>query len=331
MNNKFKTEADKIVSMYGQDSGTTRKLLKELNDKQQKYLSTQPKVLFNAETETMGKAPTYNELSEKWGNMDLPYPKRKILREAWDRDHAPKDTTKFADGGKITMGREMQNGIEVEREHAPTLEFLKQYLTANGSLPPLDKLAKSIAVDHEKDFKKISDNPQQSYYQRLIENKLSDEKSIYAMGGSLKPVNMPDPMLEGIRMMAGGGDLTHLNKKEWQEMSDGELDRLYDARQMYVDHAEGGQLPLWRNLSGLNSFAYSGTLGDPLRNAAGQILNTTDPGVDYNEENMIQNYVTSASPKKSISTVKLKNPILHHWRAHRERRYIRPSCSLIAN
>ena len=59
--------------------------------------------------EITAKAPTYNELSEKWGNVDIQDPKKKkALREAWDRDHPkPKEVRTqmperyFAEGGMM--------------------------------------------------------------------------------------------------------------------------------------------------------------------------------------------------------------------------------------
>lgn len=367
MSTKFAEKAKAIIATYGEDSGTTRKLLKELNDKQKKYLETQfPDGGMIKDVPATAKGLPTNEFIKLHGNTgpNLTAHQKTYIDESMARDetnestaykqwqdqmlklHAQKaatgftDTTKypqapprfgatpgrttqpetmFASGGRINIDREIENGIEVEKEHAPTLKFLKKYLESHGKLPTLNKLAKSIATDHEIDFKKLSDNPQQSYYQRLIENDLSDEKSEYASGGSLKPVNMTDAQLNAIRMMADGGilnelksgggihiapskrgtftaqatkmgmgiqaaaskilnapegryspamrkkanfaknfahayggDLTHLNKAEWQEMGSGELQKFYESRSNYNDHAEGGQLPLWRMISGAN-------------------------------------------------------------------------------
>lgn len=113
----------------------------------------------------------------------------------------------LAKGGNLNIGHEIKRGVEVEKEHAPTLEFAKQYLAQNGQLPPLEKFAKSIATDHEKDFKNLSDDPRRSYYKSLINNGLSDEVSRYASGGNLAPVNIPDAELETIRMMNVGGPI----------------------------------------------------------------------------------------------------------------------------
>lgn len=116
----------------------------------------------------------------------------------------------LANGGKVNIDKEIDRGIEVEREHAPTLQFTKDYFEQTGQFPTVDKFAKSIMVDHEKDFKNVSDNPERSYYKSLINNGLSDELSKYANGGSIKPLNIPDEQLETIRMMADGGPIGKL-------------------------------------------------------------------------------------------------------------------------
>ncbi|MEN6291839.1 MAG: hypothetical protein ABFD50_20995 [Smithella sp.] len=42
--------------------------------------------------EIMGKGPTYNQLVDKWGNVDLPLWKRKALQEAKKRDEESQDS-----------------------------------------------------------------------------------------------------------------------------------------------------------------------------------------------------------------------------------------------
>jgi hypothetical protein len=250
MKPNFASRAKAIETTYGVDSGTTRKLLKELYDEQKKFAVNNPNMV--GDVPITGKGLSTNDFMDLHGNMDLNLQQKKYLNESKSRDEVNEsgaykrwqedvlnlqnkkastgfnDSTKypvppprfgqqpariptaeveFANGGKVSLQREIKNGIEVEREHAPTLEFVKNYFAQNGQFPTVDKFAKSIMSDHEGDFRNISNNPQQSYYQRLIENNLSDEKSKYALGGEIKPVNLTDADIAGIRMMAGGGSI----------------------------------------------------------------------------------------------------------------------------
>jgi len=52
----------------------------------------------------------------------------------------PADNAKFDEATK--------KGLEIEKEHNTTLDFIKQYLEQNGELPPDDDVYMSIAVDH---------------------------------------------------------------------------------------------------------------------------------------------------------------------------------------
>ena len=109
----------------------------------------------------------------------------------------------------ITTNREIDNGVAVEKEHKPTLDFIKKYHKENGKFPTLNKVAKSIAVDHITDMKKNPNNPgYETYYEGLIGNGLSDEVAKYmANGGFIHPMNIPDSELENIRAMALGGPI----------------------------------------------------------------------------------------------------------------------------
>lgn len=119
----------------------------------------------------------------------------------------------YKNGGKMRVGKklnkEVKVGTTVEMEHKPTLDFVKKELDRTGKLPSIKKFAKSIAVDHLKDFKKTN-NDDTSYYKGLIEEKLSDEKKKYPSGGKLTPSNTT---LEAVRAMAKGGKVMGYNSK----------------------------------------------------------------------------------------------------------------------
>jgi len=122
------------------------------------------------------------------------------------RQGMPSDQSQMSNGGQITMNRELKNGIKVEKEHAPTLDFIRDYMDKNGRLPSQTKLAKSIAVDHIKDYKEDHPNSNGSYYKGLIDNDLSDEAKEYkAIGGLVHPTNVSNQQLETIRRMEMGG------------------------------------------------------------------------------------------------------------------------------
>lgn len=57
------------------------------------------------------------------------------------------------------MNEQLQKGVMVEKEHAPTYLKLKRYVQEYHDLPPLDKFAELIAIDH---LKELPD-----YYDRL--------------------------------------------------------------------------------------------------------------------------------------------------------------------
>lgn len=115
----------------------------------------------------------------------------------------------FAMGGNMpTIDRELERGQEVEMEHKPTLKFIKKYYKDHGRFPSAKKVAKSISVDHIKDYKKVNDMgraTEESYYKGLIDNNLSDEVFEYADGGVL---TIPDAKLEAIRALNYGGILS---------------------------------------------------------------------------------------------------------------------------
>lgn len=111
-----------------------------------------------------------------------------------------------ANGGSVPpLDEEVDVGVTVELEHAPTLEYIKRYHKEHGKFPSEKQVAKSVTVDHLKDFKKIKDRQDPSYYMGLVNNKLTDELSEYAGGGFLEP---SDTTLESIRSMAKGGGLS---------------------------------------------------------------------------------------------------------------------------
>lgn len=110
----------------------------------------------------------------------------------------------YDEGGKIpTLKKEVRIGTEVEQEHKATYNFIKKHIKDTGKIPSMKKVAKSIAVDHIKDYKKANNGDDPSYYKGLIEEGLSDEKSKYkSNGGKLMPSNST---LEAIRQAAKGG------------------------------------------------------------------------------------------------------------------------------
>lgn len=111
----------------------------------------------------------------------------------------------------INTDRELDKGIEVEKEHKPTLDFVKKYYKENGKFPTINKVAKSIAIDHIEDSKKNPNMVDETYYKGLIDRGLSDEVSQYAMGGFMHPMNIPDQELENMRKMATGGGIHPMN------------------------------------------------------------------------------------------------------------------------
>ena len=104
----------------------------------------------------------------------------------------------------ITTNREIDNGVAVEKEHKPTLDFIKKYHKENGKFPTLNKVAKSIAVDHITDMKKNPNNPgYETYYEGLIGNGLSDEVSKYmADGGPISNKSDYDPLFGPLHMQS---------------------------------------------------------------------------------------------------------------------------------
>jgi len=115
----------------------------------------------------------------------------------------------FAYGGLApNLQNELQAGQKVEMEHKPTLDYIKKYYKENGKFPTAKKMAKSIAVDHLKDFKNINkagNATEETYYKGLVGNNLSDELLLYAMGG---PLSISNNSLENIRQMRSGGFLS---------------------------------------------------------------------------------------------------------------------------
>lgn len=329
MSTKFAEKAKAIVTSFGKDSGTTRKLLKELHEKQKAYEAKQPMNLppnsYNPFEDPNFKGQ-YIQGQPRPGIDDRPASESitnptPIGKPSWLEKL-------FADGGKVNLAKEIKNGVAVEREHAPTLEYVKSYFAQTGQFPTVDKFAKSIMSDHEGDFRNISDNPQQSYYQRLIDNKLSDEVSKYALGGEVKPVNLTDADIAGIRMMASGGGI-HIKPenrgkftayKERTGKTTAEALHSPDphVRQMANfarnaakwKHADGGNL--FFDGSFLNrkystqdnqNLYYSPSSNN---NAAGQLLNTEQ---DYGEENLVQPTI-AVNPTIKKSAIKKVNNLL---------------------
>ena len=59
---------------------------------------------------------------------------------------------------------EIKTGIKVESEHAPTYDYLKEFIRRNGKLPPKKDFFKRIAQNH------IDEDPK--YYEKLRRCKL---------------------------------------------------------------------------------------------------------------------------------------------------------------
>jgi len=322
MKPNFATRAKAIETTYGVDSGTTRKLLKELYDEQKKFAGNNPNMV--GDVPITGKGLSTNDFMDLHGNMDLNLQQKKYLSESKGRDEVNEsgaykrwqedvlnlqskkaatgfnDTTRypsapprfgqqpariptaeaeFANGGKVSLQREIKNGVEVEREHAPTLEFVKNYLAQTGQFPTIDKFAKSIMSDHEGDFRNLSDNPQQSYYQRLIENNLTDEKNKYVLGGDIKPVNLTDADIAGIRMLASGGSI--FDHPLIQELSRKRLAEKYGNNEMpqIVSPQSGQQVTESTPPSSVAQSVYA-PVQQKIDNAVSQ-TNTVPPNVPY--------------------------------------------------
>jgi hypothetical protein len=60
-----------------------------------------------------------------------------------------------------TNPEQLRMGIVVEHEHKPTYEWIKNYLSKNGELPPAVDMYKHIALDHLAEI--------QQYYTGLAE------------------------------------------------------------------------------------------------------------------------------------------------------------------
>lgn len=117
----------------------------------------------------------------------------------------------MAMGGNMpTFNKELAVGKKVEMEHKPTLDFIKKHYKEKGKFPTAKQVAKSITVDHLKDFKKIDKMgraTEQTYYKGLVNNNLSDELEKYANGG---PLDVSNKQLEAVRQMMAGGLLNSL-------------------------------------------------------------------------------------------------------------------------
>jgi hypothetical protein len=134
-----------------------------------------------------------------------------LRREQFAHEQQLQNPNAMAYGGDVTMDREMKDGITVEKEHKSTLDFIKKYYKEKGKFPSLNKFAKSIATDHLEDFKINPNRQDESYYKGLIESGLSDEKSEYAYGGNIHPLNISDAQLEQIRSYEPGGQMSILD------------------------------------------------------------------------------------------------------------------------
>lgn len=95
---------------------------------------------------------------------------------------------RWKNGGEApTIQKEFAMGKEIEKEHKPTLDYIKEYHNKFGEFPSLQSVAESITTDHIKDFTKIEDPKSTSYYKGLVEGHLSDEVSKYVQGGDIPP------------------------------------------------------------------------------------------------------------------------------------------------
>ena len=59
---------------------------------------------------------------------------------------------------------QLKQGIRIEREHKPTVQFIKSYYAKHKKLPPNNLIYRQIAMNHIKENK--------SYYTKLKKAKL---------------------------------------------------------------------------------------------------------------------------------------------------------------
>lgn len=86
MKSNFATRAKAIETMYGVDSGTTRKLLKELYNEQKKFAGNNPNMV--GDVPITGKGLSTNDFMDMHGNMDLNMQQKRYLNESKGRDES---------------------------------------------------------------------------------------------------------------------------------------------------------------------------------------------------------------------------------------------------